>query len=87
MIYLIDFCQSLFYILSMNKILKYASLIAWFIGVVFMVIALFTMNKWISIPMVLFLIAGSLLNYIYTRKTYVTATLEEKKDVDNPSDK
>ena len=52
-----------------------------------MVIALFTMNKWISIPMVLFLIVGSLFNYIYTRKTYVTATLEEKKDVDNPSDK
>ena len=70
-----------------TKYLKYTSLICWFIGVVFMVIALFTMNKWISIPMVLFLIVGSLFNYIYTRKTYVTATLEEKKDVDNPSDK
>ena len=71
----------------MNKILKLASLICWCIGVIFMVIALFTMNKWISIPMVLFLIAGSLLNYIYTRKTYVTVTLEEKKDVDDKADK
>ena len=62
------------------KYLKYASLIAWLIGVVFMVIALFTMNKWISIPMVLFLIAGSILNYVYTRKKYVTATLEEKDE-------
>ena len=70
----------------MNKILKLASLISWCIGIIFMVIALFTMNKWISIPMVLFLIAGSLLNYIYTRKTYVTATLEEK-DVDDKTDK
>lgn len=70
-----------------KNILKYASLICWCIGIIFMVIALFTMNKWISIPMVLFLIAGSLLNYIYTRKKYVTATLEEKEDVDNPSDK
>ena len=70
-----------------KNILKYASLICWCIGIIFMVIALFTMNKWISIPMVLFLIAGSLLNYIYTRKTYVTATLEEKKDVDDKADK
>ena len=67
----------------MNKILKLASLICWCIGIVFMVVALFTMNKWISIPMVLFLIAGSLLNYIYTKKTYVTATLEEKDEGSN----
>ena len=40
-----------------------------------MVIALFTMNKWISIPMVLFLIAGSVLNYVYVKKT--------SKDVNN----
>ena len=70
-----------------TKYLKYVSLIAWFIGVVFMVIALFTMNKWISIPMVLFLIAGSVLNYIYTRKTYVTATLEDTGNVDDKTDK
>lgn len=71
----------------MNKILRLASLICWGIGVVFMVIALFVMNKWISIPMVLFLIAGSALNYVYTRMTYVTATLEEKEDVDDKTDK
>ena len=71
----------------MNKILKLASLICWGIGIVFMVIALFVMNKWISIPMVLFLIAGSVLNYIYTRKSYVTATLEDEKDVDDTADK
>lgn len=64
----------------MTRYLKLASLISWGIGIVFMVIALFTMNRWISIPMVLFLIAGSVLNYIYTRKTYVTATLEEKDE-------
>lgn len=64
----------------MNKILKLASIISWCIGIIFMVIALFTMNKWISIPMVLFLIAGSVLNYIYTKRTYVTATLEEKDE-------
>ena len=71
----------------MNKILRLASLICWGIGIVFMVIALFTMDKWISIPMVLFLILGSVLNYVYTRMTYVTATLEDKEDVDNSSDK
>lgn len=71
----------------MNKILKLASLICWGIGIVFMVIALFTMDKWISIPMVLFLILGSVLNYIYTRKTCVTATLEEASDVDDTADK
>lgn len=70
-----------------TKYLKYASLIAWFIGVVFMVIALFIMNKWISIPMVLFLMAGSVLNYIYTRMTYVTATLEDTDNVDDTADK
>ena len=64
----------------MTKYLRLASIICWCIGIIFTVIALFTMNKWISIPMVLFLIAGSVLNYVYTRKTYVTATLEEKKD-------
>lgn len=52
-----------------------------------MVIALFIMNKWISIPMVLFLIAGSVLNYIYTRKQYVTATLEDTDNVDDTADK
>ena len=71
----------------MNKILKLALLICWGIGIVFMVIALFVMNKWISIPMVLFLIAGSVLNYIYTRKSYVTATLEDTGDVDDTADK
>ena len=71
----------------MNKILNLASLICWGIGIVFMVIALFVMNKWISIPMVLFLILGSVLNYVYTRTTYVTATLKEKENVENPSDK
>lgn len=68
----------------MTRYLKYASLISWCIGVIFMVIALFTMNKWISIPMVLFLIAGSLLNYIYTKRTY---TAEDKTDVDDKTDK
>ena len=71
----------------MTKYLRLASIISYAIGIIFTVIALFTMNKWISIPMVLFLIAGSVLNYVYTRKTYVTATLEDKEDVDNPSDK
>lgn len=71
----------------MPKYLKYASLICWLIGIVFMVIALFTMNRWISIPMVLFLIAGSVLNYIYTRKTYVIATLEDTDNVDDTADK
>lgn len=71
----------------MNKILKFASLICWGIGIVFMVIALFVMDRWISIPMVLFLIAGSVLNYIYTRKSYVTAILEDKEDVDDTADK
>lgn len=71
----------------MAKYLKYASLICWCIGVIFMVIALFIMNRWISIPMVLFLIAGSVLNYIYTRKTYVTATLEDTDNVDDTTDK
>lgn len=71
----------------MTKHLKLTSLICWGIGIVFMVIALFTMNKWISIPMVLFLIAGSVLNYIYTRKTYVTATLEDTDNVDDTADK
>lgn len=47
-----------------------------------MVVAFFTMDKWISIPMVLFLMAGSFLNYLYTRKTYVTATLEDCDDKD-----
>lgn len=67
----------------MNKILKLASLICWCIGVIFMVVALFTMNRWISIPMVLFLILGSVLNYIYTRMTYT----KETKDVDDTPDK
>lgn len=71
----------------MPKYLKYASLISWCIGIIFMVIALFTMNRWISIPMVLFLIAGSALNYVYTRKTYVTATLEDTDNVDDTADK
>lgn len=64
----------------MNKILKLASLICWGIGIIFTVVALFMMDKWISIPMVLFLILGSVLNYVYTRMTYVTATLEEKDE-------
>lgn len=64
-----------------TKYLKYASLVAWLIGVVFMVIALFTMDKWISIPMVLFLILGSVLNYVYTRMVYAD------KDDDNVDDK
>ena len=46
-----------------------------------MVIALFTMDKWISIPMVLFLILGSVLNYVYTRMVYAD------KDDDNVDDK
>ena len=58
-----------------TKYLKYASLISWCIGVIFMVVALFTMNKWISIPMVLSLISGSVLNYVYVKKT--------SKDVNN----
>ena len=71
----------------MTKYLKYASLICWCIGVIFMIVALFTMNRWISIPMVLFLIAGSVLNYIYTRKSYVTATVEDTDNVDDTADK
>lgn len=71
----------------MTKYLRLASIICWCIGIIFMVIALFTMNRWISIPMVLFLIAGSILNYIYTRKTYVTATLEDTDNVDDTADK
>lgn len=71
----------------MVKYLRLTSIISWAIGIIFAVVALFTMNRWISIPMVLFLILGSVLNYIYTRMAYVTATLEEKEDVDNPSDK
>ena len=70
----------------MTKYLKYASLISWCIGIIFTVIALFTMNRWISIPMILFLIAGSVLNYIYTRKTYVTAMLEDIDNVDDKTD-
>ena len=64
----------------MVKYLRLASIISYAIGIIFTVVALFTMDKWISIPMVLFLIAGSVLNYVYTRKTYVTATLEEKDE-------
>lgn len=71
----------------MAKYLRLASIISYAIGIIFTVVALFMMDKWISIPMVLFLILGSVLNYVYTRMTYVTATLEEKEDVDNPSDK
>lgn len=67
----------------MAKYLHLASIISWAIGIIFTVVALFTMNKWISIPMVLFLILGSVLNYVYTRMTYVTATLEEKEDEDS----
>lgn len=67
----------------MNKILKLASIISWCIGIIFTVIALFTMNRWISIPMVLFLIAGSVLNYIYTKRTY---TAGDANDVDDKTD-
>lgn len=67
-----------------TKYLKYASLVAWLIGVVFMVIALFTMDKWISIPMILFLILGSVLNYIYTRMVYVD---KDDSNVDDKTDK
>lgn len=70
----------------MTRYLKYASLICWLIGVIFMVVALFTMNKWISIPMVVFLILGSTFNYIYTRKIYTTATLEDTGNVDDKTD-
>ena len=71
----------------MAKYLRLASIISYAIGIIFTVVALFMMDKWISIPMVLFLILGSVLNYVYTRMTYVTATLEEKEDVDNTADK
>lgn len=71
----------------MAKYLRLASIVSWAIGIIFTVVALFTMDKWISIPMVLFLIAGSALNYIYTRKTYVTATLEDTDNVDDTADK
>lgn len=71
----------------MAKYLRLASIISYAIGIIFTVVALFTMNKWISIPMVLFLIAGSVLNYIYTRKQYVTATLEDTDNVDDKADK
>ena len=64
----------------MAKYLRLASIISYAIGIIFTVVALFMMDKWISIPMVLFLILGSVLNYVYTRMTYVTATLEEKED-------
>ena len=70
----------------MAKYLRLASIISYAIGIIFTVVALFMMDKWISIPMVLFLILGSVLNYVYTRMTYVTATLEEK-DVDDKTDK
>ena len=51
-----------------------------------MVVAFFMMNKWISIPMVIFLLAGSFLNYLYTRKTYVTDTSEDNDDKDGNTD-
>lgn len=69
-----------------TKYLKYASLICWCIGIIFMVVAFFTTNKWISIPMVIFLLAGSFLNYLYTRKTYVIATPEDCDDADDKTD-
>lgn len=71
----------------MAKYFRLASIISYAIGIIFTVVALFMMDKWISIPTVLFLILGSVLNYVYTRMTYVTATLEDKEDVDNSSDK
>lgn len=70
----------------MAKYLKFASLICWCIGIIFTVIALFTMDKWISVPMVLFLMAGSVLNYIYTKRTYVIATPEDCDDKDGNTD-
>lgn len=67
----------------MTKYLHLASIISYAIGIIFTVIALFTMDKWISIPMVLFLILGSVLNYIYTRMAYT----KENDDVDDTADK
>lgn len=64
----------------MTRYLRLASIICWAIGIIFTVVALFTMNKWISIPMVLFLIAGSTLNFIYTKRTYVS---EDNSNVDD----
>lgn len=68
----------------MAKYLRLASIISYAIGIIFTVVALFMMDKWISIPMVLFLILGSVLNYIYTRMEYAD---KDDGNVDDKTDK
>lgn len=66
----------------MPKYVKYISLAFWAVGIILMVVTLFVVDRWISIPMVLSVLIGSVLGYAYTKNPP-----KEASDVDDKADK
>lgn len=66
----------------MPKYVKYISLAFWAVGIILMVVTLFVVDRWISIPMVLSVLTGSILGYAYTKNPP-----KETSDVDDTADK
>lgn len=60
---------------------KYIPFVSWVLGLILECITVATGVAWISIPAVVFIIAG------YATDRYVNSDKETNENVDNPSDK